>query len=233
MFGFLSLDNFYRAFIAEERWKLYLDGLKTTLLISLVACLLGILIGLIIAVIKYSYQQAQANGRVGIVLKVFNSAANIYTTVIRGTPVLLQLLILFTVAFQGLNAAFIGFGINSGAYVSEIIRGGLQSVDSGQSEAGRSLGLSSMQTMTMIVIPQAFKNIVPSLFNELIAMVKETSVAGSIAVTDLTKASQGIQSRLYLIEPLYIVAIIYLILVFTLTQIQKVLERRLARSDRN
>ena len=138
-----------------------------------------------------------------------------------------------TFVTSGLPAAIVGFGINSGAYVSEIFRAGLQSVDGGQTEAGRSLGLSANKTLLLIVVPQAFKNIVPALFNEFISLIKETSVAGSIAVIEITKVAERIKGRTFLIEPLFIAAILYLSLVMLLTKIQGVLERRLAVSDRS
>ena len=154
---------------------------------------------------------------------------------IRGTPIILQLLIIYSVTVwtKGTVACFIGFGINSGAYVSEIIRSGINSVDIGQTEAARSLGLSAGKTMRLIILPQAIKNILPALFNEFIALIKETSVAGYIAVRDITMVANLIKSRVYNIIPLVFVGIIYLVMVIGLTQIQKRLEKRLARSDRN
>ncbi|HZJ87391.1 MAG TPA: amino acid ABC transporter permease [Erysipelothrix sp.] len=230
----ISLQGFYDSLFKENQWINYLEGLKTTLIISLVATLMGIAIGLVIAVIKHKYTEEKKEKSVGWVLRILNALANVYTTVIRGTPVLLQLLILYAVAINGgIEAAMVGFGINSGAYVSEIFRAGLNSVDIGQTEAGRSLGLSANQTMLKIVIPQAFKNIVPSLFNEFISLIKETSVAGSIAVVELTKIAERGKSKTLLIEPLFIAAFLYLVVVIGLTQVQKLLERRLAKSDRN
>lgn len=230
----ISLDGFYQSLFSEGQWRNYLEGLKITLLISLIACLMGIVIGLVISLIKYKYQEDKKENDLRITIKFLNALASFYTTVIRGTPVLLQLLILYAVALNGgLEAAIIGFGINSGAYVSEIIRGGLASVDEGQKEAGRSLGLSSNQTMWLIIVPQAFKNIVPALFNEFISLIKETSVAGSIAVVEITKVAERYKGKTYLVEPLFIAAFMYLILVVGLTQIQERLEMRLARSDRS
>lgn len=230
----ISLDGFYQSLFSEGQWRNYLEGLKITLLISLIACLMGIVIGLVISLIKYKYQEDKKENDLSIAIKFLNALASFYTTVIRGTPVLLQLLILYAVALNGgLEAAIIGFGINSGAYVSEIIRGGLASVDEGQKEAGRSLGLSSNQTMWLIIVPQAFKNIVPALFNEFISLIKETSVAGSIAVVEITKVAERYKGKTYLVEPLFIAAFMYLILVVGLTQIQERLEMRLARSDRS
>ena len=230
----ISLDGFYQSLFSEGQWRNYLEGLKITLLISLIACLMGIVIGLVISLIKYKFQEDKKENDLRITIKFLNALAVFYTTVIRGTPVLLQLLILYAVALNGgLEAAIIGFGINSGAYVSEIIRGGLASVDEGQKEAGRSLGLSSNQTMWLVIVPQAFKNIVPALFNEFISLIKETSVAGSIAVVEITKVAERYKGKTYLVEPLFIAAFMYLILVVGLTQIQERLEMRLARSDRS
>ncbi len=230
----ISLKGFYDSFFGNNGWVDYLQGLKVTLLISFVATLMGIAIGLIIAIIKHKYVEEKKEKSVGWVLSILNTFANVYTTVIRGTPVLLQLIILYALAFShSIQAAMIGFGINSGAYVSEIFRAGLQSVDKGQTEAGRSLGLSANKTLTKIVVPQAFKNIVPSLFNEFISLIKETSVAGSIAVVELTKIAERAKSKTLLLEPLFIVAFFYLAVVVGLTQVQKGLERRLAKSDRN
>lgn len=230
----ISLNGFYKSLFGENQIALYSEGLKNTLLISLFATLIGIVIGLFIALIKYQYQEQKSDSELSLSLIVLNKLANFYTTVIRGTPVLLQLLILYATAFKGgFSAAIIGFGINSGAYVSEIVRAGLNSVDKGQAEAARSLGLSTNETLRHIIIPQAFKNIVPALFNEFISLIKETSVAGSIAVIDITKVGQRFQSKTYLIEPLFIVAIIYLFVVLTLTKVQQLVERRLAVSDRS
>jgi His/Glu/Gln/Arg/opine family amino acid ABC transporter permease subunit len=214
------LQDLYGAVVRESRWMLYLEGLRNTIIIAFVSCLIGIVIGLVVAMIKY----------VGAA-----SVCNAYTTVIRGTPIIVQLLILYNLSYftEGLYACIVGFGINSGAYVSEIFRSGLTSIDIGQSEAGRSLGLSQAATMRLIVLPQAIKNILPALFNEFIALLKETSVAGYIAVRDLTKVSDGIRGRTFNSMPLYLAAIIYLIMVAGLAAVQKRLERRLARSDRS
>ena len=230
----LSLEGFYRSFFQDSQWINYLKGLQMTLLISLIATVIGVVIGLVIASIKYKYTENEKESGSSLILKALNALAHLYTTVIRGTPVLLQLYIFYGLAVKGgLEAAILGFGINSGAYVSEIFRAGLQSVDSGQAEAGRSLGLSANTTLFKVVIPQAFKNIVPSLFNEFISLIKETSVAGAVAVVELTKIAERAKSRTFRNEPLFIAAFFYLAVVITLTQVQKVLERRLAKSDRN
>jgi His/Glu/Gln/Arg/opine family amino acid ABC transporter permease subunit len=224
------LQDLYGAVVRESRWMLYLEGLRNTIIIAFVSCLIGIVIGLVVAVIKYV-----AAGKTSRVWKSAASVCNAYTTVIRGTPIIVQLLILYNLSYftEGLYACIVGFGINSGAYVSEIFRSGLTSIDIGQSEAGRSLGLSQAATMRLIVLPQAIKNILPALFNEFIALLKETSVAGYIAVRDLTKVSDGIRGRTFNSMPLYLAAIIYLIMVAGLAAVQKRLERRLARSDRS
>ena len=226
----IIIDRAYKAIIAKNRWQTYLLGLENTLMIAAVACVIGLGIGVVIAIVKYL-----SNGRQALGWRIANGLCNLYTTVIRGTPIILQLLIIYSVTVwtRGTFACFIGFGINSGAYVSEIIRSGINSIDPGQTEAARSLGLSQGKTMRLIVLPQAIKNILPALFNEFIALVKETSVAGYIAVQDITMAANLIKSRVYNIIPLVFVGIIYLIIVIGLTRLQKRLERRMARSDRN
>lgn len=224
------IDQIVAATVREGRWKMYLEGLGATLTIAGVACLIGIVLGLLVAIVKI-----YAVGSKNPVMRALNVVCNVYTTVIRGTPVVVQLLILYSFAAipNGFVACVIGFGINSGAYVSEIFRGGINSVDVGQMEAGRSLGLNRNKTMQFIILPQAIKNILPSLFNEFIALVKETSIAGYIAVNDLTKIANGIKGRTFNRMPLFIAAVIYLILVVVLTWVQRVIERRYARSDRS
>ncbi|WRS28050.1 amino acid ABC transporter permease [Oscillospiraceae bacterium MB08-C2-2] len=222
--------DIYKSLFAERRWRFYLEGTGNTLLMALMATCLGIFIGMIIALIKVTYQQT---GK----LKWLNKLANLYTTIIRGTPVLLQLLIFYTIIFKAapvgaaIAVAALAFGINSGAYVSEIFRAGIVSIDKGQTEAGRSLGLNQKQTMRLIVLPQAIKNILPALFNEFISLLKETSVAGYIAVVDITRAGDIIRSRTWTLSPLFIAAAIYLCLVLGLTKIQQRLERRLSAGD--
>ena len=207
----ISLQGFYTSLFSENQLAMYGEGLKNTLIISLIATLIGIVLGLFIAIIKYKYNEQKEDNELSLLIIVLNKIVSLYTTIIRGTPVLLQLLILYATVFKGgFSAAMIGFGLNSGAYVSEIFRAGLNSVDKGQSEAARSLGLSSNETMIHIIVPQAFKNIVPALFNEFISLIKETSVAGSIAVIDITKVGQRFQSKTYLIEPLFVAAFLYL-----------------------
>lgn len=222
-------SDLYAALIVGERWKIYLEGLANTLLLSLIACLVGVLIGVTVALLKTA-----AAGKKSVGWRVIAGICEFYTTVIRGTPVIVQLLILYVLVFNSSFATCIaGFGINSGAYVSEIIRSGIASIDPGQMEAGRSLGLPQGKTMRLIILPQAVKNILPALFNEFIALIKETSVAGYIAGRDLTKMSDALRLRTYNSMPLFIAAAIYLVLVVGLTAVQKRLERRLARSDRS
>ena len=231
--GFFSMlgDKFYQSVLFEDRWVLYVQGLGNTILIALAATVIGIAIGMIIAIIKVAYIQT---GK----FKIFSGICDIYLAVIRGTPVLVQLMILTYIVFAaapmgwGVLIAMLSFGINSGAYVAEIIRAGILSIDRGQTEAGRSLGLSQSQTMRKIVLPQAIKNILPALFNEFITLLKETSVAGYVAVRDLTKAADIVRSRTYdAFFPLIFIAIIYLTIVLGLTKVQRMIERRLAQSD--
>ncbi len=219
-------DNFYKVLIPDDRYIIYINALGNTLKMAAMGTIIGIIIGLIVATIKFS---RNANTTTKILAKIFD----LYTTIIRGTPVLLQLLILWTVVFTSRNSSVIlvaglCFGINSGAYVSEIFRGAILSIDKGQMEAGRSLGLSHFQTMKSIIIPQAFKNAIPALGNEFIMLIKETSVASVIGSMELIKAAQDIGNVTWDFgTPLYVSALIYLILVIILQKIQSKLERRL------
>lgn len=229
---FISIVNsFYKTLVLDNRWMFYLKGVGNTLLMSAIACLMGVVIGLLIASVKV----AHANGGK---LRVLNGFCNLYTTVIRGTPVLVQLLIMYYIIFKtapmefAIFIAVAAFGVNSGAYVSEVIRAGIVSIDKGQTEAGRSLGLTQKQTMRLIVLPQAVKNILPALFNEFISLLKETSVAGWIAVLEITRAGDIIRSREPTFAPLLVSAAIYLALVLGLTRVQQVIERRLSASDK-
>ncbi len=224
-------ESFYNAIVPDQRYMAYLEGLKVTLLISLMAIILGVIIGVVVAVLKVT----SVNYR----MKLLTMICNAYINVIRGTPLMVQLLIIYNLIFtaRGTNEIMVGavcFGINSGAYVAEIIRAGIESIDKGQMEAGRSLGLNYLQTMKIIIVPQAVKNILPALGNEFITLIKETSVASIIAVTDLTKAAQYIGSRTWqVLPPLVIAAICYLIIVFGLSRLLSLFERRLARGDRH
>jgi ABC-type amino acid transport system permease subunit len=231
--------DFIINFIERDRWRYLWDGLKTTLEITLLAVILGVLLGIVIAIIRSTYDKTRETMRPGpgaFVLSLLNALAKIYITVIRGTPVVVQLMIMYYIIFassrNGVMVAVLSFGINSGAYVAEIIRGGIMSIDNGQFEAGRSLGFNYVQTMWYIVIPQAIKNVLPSLFNEFIALMKETSVAGYVAVKDLTKGGDIIRGVTYsAFMPLIAVALIYLVLVLFFTKIVSIVERRLRNSD--
>lgn len=224
------LNDFYISFIADDRWQMYLSGLSNTILIAALATLFGLALGLLVSIIKYF---SVGNKK----LRPLELICDIYLTVIRGTPLLIQLMIIYFSVFasmtNGIPAAIIGFSINSGAYIAEIMRSGISAIDKGQSEAGRSLGLNNIQTMNLIILPQAIKNALPALFNEFITLLKETSIAGMIAVPELTKVSSNIRGRAFVTMPLYIVAVIYLVLVVGMTAIQKKIERRLAVSDKH
>ena len=222
--------SFYQNFIEDDRWKYITDGLFNTLRITFFAVLIGIFLGFLIAVVRSTYDKTHKLG-------VLNALCKVYLTVIRGTPVLVQLLIIYFVGFGSVKidktlVAVIAFGINSGAYVAEIFRSGIMSIDNGQFEAGRSLGFNYPQTMFYIVMPQAFKNVLPALGNEFIGLLKETSVAGYIAIQDLTKGADIIRSRTYsAFMPLIAAALIYLVLVMVFTFFVQKLERRLRNSD--
>ncbi len=220
---------FYNTLIKADRWLWYVDGIGKTLLISLGAILIGVIIGVLVAIVKY------VNKKYGN-FKVLSVIFDFYLTVFRGTPVYVQLLIMYfivLVALPTLPIAIITFGINSGAYVAEIVRGGLESVDDGQLEAGASLGLSKFQVMMNIVLPQGLRRALPALFNEFIALIKETSIVGTIGVIDITKVAANITARtLDPFMPYIVSAVLYLLIVVGLTQVLKVLERRLAKSDR-
>ncbi len=235
-------DKFYLCFIEDNRWTWLLDGLKNTLIITVFALIIGIVIGIIVATVRSTYDKnkdsLKKKGGAGyVVLKIANTICQLFLTVIRGTPVVVQLMIMYFVILineqNGVIVAIIAFGINSGAYVAEIFRSGIMSIDEGQFEAGRSLGFSYIQTMFYIIIPQAVKVILPMLFNELIVLIKETSVAGYVGVVDLTKAGDRIRGRTFEdFLPLFAVALVYLVIVIILTQILKVIERRLRRNER-
>ena len=227
-------------FIQDDRWRYLVDGLEVTLKLTFFAVILGIAIGILIAMIRSTYDKNAKEMRPGIgkfLLSFFNFIAKLYLTVIRGTPVIIQLMIMYYIIFAASNnkimVATIAFGINSGAYVAEIVRSGIMSIDEGQFEAGRSMGFNYVQTMRYIVIPQAFKNILPALANEFIVLLKETSVAGYVALQDLTKAGDIIRSRTFTaFMPLLAVALIYLVLVLFFTWLVGKLERRLRSSER-
>ena len=223
-------ERFNDNFIQDDRWKYIWEGLTVTLRVTLFAVILGIVIGFLIAIIRSTYDKT---GK----MKVLNFVCSVYLTVIRGTPVVVQLLIIYFVIFGSVDinkivVAIMAFGINSGAYVAEIFRSGIMSIDNGQFEAGRSLGFNYTQTMRYIIMPQAFKNVLPALGNEFIVLLKETSVSGYIALQDLTKGGDIIRSRTYdAFMPLLAVALIYLVMVMIFTKLVNILERRLRSSD--
>ena len=228
--------KFYQAFIEADRWMQYLEGVGTTLYVTALALTLGILLGVIVAIIRTAHDQ-QRPGKKNFFLGIIDAVCRVYITVIRGTPMMVQLLIMGFVIFSTsrdyTSVGILTLGINSGAYVAEIIRGGLMSLDSGQMEAGRSLGLGYIDTMRFIVIPQAFKAILPALGNEFIILLKDTSLITVIGGKELVYAAQGIYGRTYeQMFPLIGVALIYLVLVMALTWLLGLLERRLRQSDR-
>ncbi len=223
-------DKFIKDFIVDDRWRYITDGLQATLIITFCAVILGILIGFVVATIRTTHDNT---GK----LRLLNALCKMYTTVIRGIPMLVQLMIIVILIFGPMGwpeipSAIIAFGINSGAYVSEIVRGGIMSIDRGQMEAGRSLGFNYLQTMLLIVFPQAFKNVLPALANEFIVLLKETSVAGYIGIHELTKGGDIIRGRTFdAFFPLIIVALIYLVMVMVLERLVARLERRLRQSE--
>ena len=241
-----------RTFIVDNRYQIFLDGIKNTLTITVGALCVGILIGVAVAISKVYYYQVGPYTIMGslklffkekrieflgrILLRLWDGLLNIYLTLFRGTPVVVQLMIWAFVVFataDGIFVAIIGFGVNSGAYVAEIVRAGIMAVDKGQTEAGRSLGLSAATTMRLIVLPQAFKNVLPALSNELIALLKETSIVGYIAVVDITKAAALVRARTFdAFIPLMFVSAFYLLMVTILTFFQKKLEKTMQASDR-
>ncbi len=236
-------EQFILNFIDDSRWKYLLQGLGNTLSIAFFAVLLGIVIGVVVAIIRSTFDKNRETlVRGGNALSYYsfallNQLCKIYLTVIRGTPVVVQLLIAYFIIFasstNGIMVASIAFGINSGAYVAEILRGGIMSIDGGQFEAGRSLGFNYIQTMIYIIIPQVFKTVLPTLLNEFIALLKETSVAGYVGIIDLTKAGDIIRGRTFsAFMPLFAVAAVYLAMVMLLTWMVGKIERRLRKSER-
>lgn len=235
-------EEFYLNFIDDDRWKWLVDGFLNTLIITFFALIIGVVIGVVIAIVRSTYDKnheaLKKRGGLGwILIKTVNFICNLYLTIIRGTPVVVQLLIMYFIIFasstNGTLVAVIAFGINSGAYVAEIFRSGIMSVDNGQFEAGRSLGFNYIQTMIFVVIPQMFKNVLPTLCNEFIVLLKETSVAGYVGIQDLTKAGDLIRGRTFsAFMPLIAVALIYLAVVMLFTYLVGKLERRLRKSER-
>lgn len=225
------IASFENNFIADDRYMYLVSGLGITILITFFAALLGILLGFLVAIIRSTYDKTGN-------LKILNTICNLYLTIIRGTPSMVQLLIMYYVIFGSTSmskavVAILSFGINSGAYVAEIVRSGIMSIDNGQFEAGRSLGFSYASTMYYIIMPQAFKNVLPALANEFIVLLKETSICGYIGLMDLTRGGDIIRSRTYeAFMPLIAVALIYLIMVMIMSKLVNNLERRLRNSER-
>ena len=222
--------DFYINFIKDDRYTWLLDGLKNTMIITVFALLIGICIGFLVAIIRSSHDKSGN-------FKIANSICRVYLTVIRGTPMMVQLMIMYFVIFassrHSVAVATLAFGINSGAYVAEIVRGGIMSVDAGQMEAGRSLGMNYTQTMRHIIIPQAIKNILPALGNEMITLLKDTSLMTVTGAKDLMKAAQSVTAVTYQpLMPYISIAIIYLVCVMALSKALAVFERRLRNSDR-
>ena len=224
-------ESFYQNFIEKDRWQYLLTGLENTLLITIFAVLIGVAIGFLVAIIRASHDK---NGS----LKILNFICRVYLTVIRGTPTMIQLMITYYIIFASVNVSKIfvavcAFGINSGAYVAEIVRSGIMSIDQGQFEAGRSLGFNYVQTMRLIILPQAFKNVLPALGNEMIVLLKETSISGYVGTMDLTKGGDIIRSTTYeAYLPLFGVATIYLVIVMLMTAGVNRLERKLRTNER-
>ncbi len=225
------IANFQNNFIDDNRYMYLVEGLGTTLLITFFAALIGIALGFLVAIIRSTYDKTGN-------LKFLNTVCNLYLTIIRGTPAMVQLLIMYYVIFGSSSisktiVAILSFGINSGAYVAEIVRSGIMSIDNGQFEAGRSLGFSYRKTMWYIIMPQAFKNVLPALANEFIVLLKETSICGYIGLMDLTRGGDIIRSRTYeAFLPLIAVALIYLVMVVILSRLVTLLERRLRSNER-
>ncbi len=234
-------QGFIKTFIRDNRYKVFVQGFKNTVIITVVAAIIGIIIGTIVSLIHSLAENARekkGNTPGTMLLTVLDKICAAYVAVMRGTPLAIQLMIMTFIIMGGfpnkIVVCCIAFGVNSGAYVSEVIRGGIASVDIGQTEAGRSLGLSQLGTLRLIVLPQAIKNILPALCNEAIAVLKETSICGLISVVDLTRAGDLVRSRT--MSPYFTlisVAIVYFILVFGLSKAVGRLERRLAQSDRH
>lgn len=232
-------EKFIQDFIVDNRWHFITDGLFVTLQVTVLALIFGTIIGMIVAIIRCAHDQQDPQDLTGIKslpLKLANLICRLYITVIRGTPALVQLLIMYFIIMVScrskVTVAVITFSINSGAYVAEIIRGGIMAVDKGQMEAGRSLGLGYVATMKDIILPQAFKSVLPSLVNELITLLKETSICGYIGLNELTRGGDIIRGTTFdALLPLFAVALIYLVLVLGISALMGKLERRLRASD--
>ncbi len=234
------IRDFNSAFVVDNRWKYLLEGVENTLILTFFALILGVALGIIIAAIRVTYDKQYAYMKKGIakfMLCIGNAISKVYLTVIRGTPAMVQILIIFFIIMASSNnkmlCGIIAFGINSGAYVAEIIRGGIMGIDEGQSEAGRSLGFNYIQTMVFIILPQTFKSILPALANEFIVLLKETAIAGYVGVTDLTRGANIIRGITYQsFWPLLAIAAVYLVMVMFFTWLVGILERRLRKNER-
>lgn len=232
--------DFKLNFIDKKRWEFLTTGLKNTIIMTFLSVILGVILGALVAIIRSTYDNTYKEMRKGFAktaLGIANAICKLYLTVIRGTPVVVQLMIMYYIIFatsrNSLMVAVLAFGINSGAYVAEIIRSGIMSIDKGQFEAGRSLGFGYKDTMIYIIIPQAFKNVLPALANEFIVLLKETSVAGYVTIRDLTMGGNIIRAATYSpFMPLIAVALIYLIIVMFFSKLVDMLERRLRKSER-
>ena len=232
--------DFILNFVEKDRWMFITSGLKNTLLITFFSLILGVVLGIVVAIIRSSYDKTHQEMKKGykkFFMAILNTICKVYLTVIRGTPVVVQLMIMYYIIFASSRnstlVAIIAFGINSGAYVAEIVRSGIMSINEGQFEAGRSLGFDYKSTMWHIILPQAFKNILPALANEFIVLLKETSVAGYVTIRDLTMGGNIIRAATYSpFMPLIAVALIYLVMVMFFTKLVSILERRLRKSER-
>ena len=233
------VGKFVLDFVEKERWRYITNGVKITLQVTAAALLMGLVIGILVAIVRTSHDQIgkkNLHGVSGFLLRLMNAICGIYLTVIRGTPMMVQLMIMYFVILASSTnkflVAFLSFGINSGAYIAEIMRSGIMSIDKGQMEAGRSLGLGYAKTMQKIIMPQAIKNVLPALVNEMITLLKETSICGTIGLNELTRGGDIIRGVTYdAMLPLLAVALIYLAIVMFFTWIMGLLERRLRESD--
>lgn len=231
-------NDFVQTFITKDRWQLFAKGFTVTIRVAILALLMGIAIGVLVAIVrtKHDSRKKNAHGFGNVILNILNAICQVYLTIIRGTPMMVQLMIMYFVVFSSSRhevvVATLAFGINSGAYVAEIVRAGILAVDKGQMEAGRSLGLNKFQTMRYIIIPQAFKSILPPLGNEFIVLIKETSIVGYVGMSDLTRVANQMTSKLFdVFTPLLGIAFIYFVLTKVLSILLAKLERRLRKSD--
>ena len=234
------LTGLYQTFILDDNYMFFVRGIGVTLLVTVFALILGLVIGIVVAIVRSAHDLQQQGKERNVVLGFFNAICRLYITVIRGTPTMVQLLIMWFVVWGSARSsdqnlivcAVLTFGINSGAYIAEIVRSGIMSIDKGQMEAGRSLGLPYWSTMKSVIIPQAFKNVLPALGNEFITLLKETSIVTVIGLKDLTKGAMIIQANTFqAFVPFFAIAGIYLVLVIIISKLLGMLERRLRKSD--